>query len=150
VRRNPPHVSYVVNPKMDFADAGTVADHAYWLSGLRLRNASGDAPLGRVDARSEGFGLADPIPKPTRTSPSNQLEGGNLPPLNYSERRKAWGPGRHVTRRNVLHLDVENLARVVVHPARAHLSCNPKLDVTTDGPLALTLAGCGPPRHFAP
>lgn len=29
VRRNPAHVSYVVNPKMDFPAAGTVADHAY-------------------------------------------------------------------------------------------------------------------------
>ena len=51
--------------------------------------------------------------------------------------------------RNVLHLDAENLARVVVHPARAHLSCNPRLDVSTDGPLTLTLAGCGgSPLHF--
>ena len=41
VRRNPPHVSYVVNPKMDFAGARTVADHAYWLSGLRLREFDG-------------------------------------------------------------------------------------------------------------
>ena len=34
VDRDPAHVTYVVNPKMDFPEAGTVADHAYWLSGL--------------------------------------------------------------------------------------------------------------------
>jgi hypothetical protein len=150
VRRDPAHVSYVVNPKMDFAGAGTVADHAYWLSGLRLRSATGGAPLGLLDARSEGFGRGDPSAKPTRTTPSNLLEGGNLPPLNYSERSKAWGPERQAAKRNVLHLDAHNLARVVVHPARAHLSCHPSLDVTTDGPLTLTLAGCGPPLHFGP
>ncbi len=54
---NPPHVTYVVNPTMDFPGAGTVADHAYWLSGLKLRDSGGSAPLGKVDARSEGFGL---------------------------------------------------------------------------------------------
>jgi hypothetical protein len=48
----------------------------------------------------------------------------------------------------VLHIDAENLARVVVHPARARLSCHPQLDVTTDGPLTLTLAGCGRTLSF--
>ncbi len=149
VRRDPPHVSYVVNPTMDFAGAGTVADHAYWLSGLRLRSSTGSAPLGEIDARSEGFGRADAVPRPTRSSPANLLEGGNLPPLNYSERSKAWGPEPSVAARNVLHLDAHNLGRVVVHPSRAHLSCHPRLDVSTDGPLTLTLAGCGgSPIHF--
>ena len=55
VDRNPPHVTYVVNPTMDFPNDGTVADHAYWLSGLKLRDGSGAAPLGQVDARSEGL-----------------------------------------------------------------------------------------------
>jgi Putative esterase len=148
VRRDPPHVSYAVNPTMDFPGAGTVADHAYWLSGLRLRDSTGTAPLGQVDARSQGFGRTDPIPTATRTTPSNQLQGGNLPPLNYSERSKAWGPERTVARKDVLHLDAQNLAQVVVHPARAHLSCDPKLDVSTDGPLSLKLAGCGTSLHF--
>ena len=148
VRRDPPHVSYVVNPKMDFVGAGTVADHAYWLSGLRLRSSDGSARLGQVDARSEGFGRTDPTPKPTRTTPSNLLQGGNLPPLNYSERRKAWGPEEKVGRKDVLRLNAQNLARVVVHPSRAHLSCDATLHVTTDGPLTLRLAGCGAPLHF--
>jgi dienelactone hydrolase len=148
VRRDPPHVSYVVNPKMDFVGADTVADHAYWLSGLRLRSSDGSAPLGQVDARSEGFGRTDPTPKPTRTTPSNLLQGGNLPPLNYSERRKAWGPEEKVGRKDVLRLNAQNVARVVVHPSRAHLSCDATLHVTTDGPLTLRLAGCGAPLHF--
>ena len=50
MRRNPAHVSYVVNPTMDFPDRGTVADHAYWLSGLQLRDGSGATPRGEVDA----------------------------------------------------------------------------------------------------
>jgi hypothetical protein len=39
---------------------------------------------------------------------------------------------------------------VVVHPARARLNCFPQLDVTTDGPLTLGLAGCGRTLQFSP
>jgi Putative esterase/C-terminal binding-module, SLH-like, of glucodextranase len=139
---NPAHVTYVVNPTMDFPAAGTVADHAYWLSGLMLRNSGGNAPLGQVDARSEGFGLIDPAENPTQTYPGT-LEGGNLGPLSYDERRKSWDPPTPTAAHDVLHLDAQNLAQVVVHPGRARLSCHPQLDVTTDGPLTLKLAGCG-------
>ena len=68
VNRNPAHVTYVVNPTMDFPGAGTVADHAYWLSGLKLRDSGGSAPLGQVDARSEGFGRDDPAAEPDPNS----------------------------------------------------------------------------------
>ena len=142
VNRNPAHVTYVVNPTMDFSSAGTVANHAYWLSGLALRDRSGNAPLGRVDARSEGFGLIDPAKNPTQTGPGT-LEGGNLGTMPYNERLKTWDPGTSTTAHQVLHLNAQNLAQVVVHPARARLNCNAHLDVTTDGPLTLTLAGCG-------
>lgn len=146
---NPAHVTYVVNPTMDFPGAGTVADHAYWLSGLKLRDSSGNAPLGKVDARSEGFGLTDPVENPTQTS-TGTLEGGNLGPLPYDERRKGWDAAAATAAHNVLHLDAENLARVVVHPSRARIGCFPQLDVSTDGPLTLVLAGCDRTLHFGP
>jgi hypothetical protein len=38
--RSPPQVSYVVDPREDNAEAGVVADSAYWLSGLRVRDAA--------------------------------------------------------------------------------------------------------------
>jgi hypothetical protein len=148
VDRDPSHISYVVNPTMSFPGVGMVADHAYWLSGLQVRDPSGTEPLAKIDARSAGFGRADPGVDPTQTFPSKQLTGGNLPPLNYSERRKTWGPPPSAPRRDVLHIDAQNTKRVVVHPARAHLSCQASLDVTTDGPLSVTLAGCGITRHF--
>jgi predicted esterase len=146
-RPNPAHVTYVVNPTMDFPGAGTVADHAYWLSGLELRDASGSAPLGRVDARSEGFGEGDPPVNPTQTQPGT-LQGGHFGPLAYVETSKSWGATPQAAVQDVLHLDAENLAEVVVHVRRARLSCDPVLDVTTDGPLSLTLAGCGRTIEF--
>jgi hypothetical protein len=147
VHRNPAHVTYVVNPMMDFRSAGTVADHAYWLSGMKLRDAGGDAPLGQVDARSAGFGRLDPPADPTQSG-GGALTGGNLGAMPFVERSKTWGRAPRARRRDALHLDAQNLARIVVHPRRAGLSCHPTLDVTTDGPLTLRLAGCGRTLHF--
>ena len=147
VDRDPAHVSYVVNPTMDFPDAGTVADHAYWLSGLRLRDGSGAAPLGTIDARSEGFGLGDPPAQATQHT-AGVLTGGNYQAMPYVEQSRSWGaaPSRPVA--DVLHLDAANIAEVTVNPARAHLDCQADLDVTTDGPLTVHLAGCGVDRTF--
>ena len=148
VDRNPPHVTYVVNPSMDFAKDGTVADHAYWLSRLKLRDRAGDAPLGTIDARSEGFGVGDPPVRPT-THTTGTLTGGNIGPLTYAQDERTWGKAPHAPRRDVLHLDVENLRTVTVHLKRARLDCRVDLKVKTDGPLAVTLAGCGRTEHFS-
>jgi len=147
VHRNPAHVTYVVNPAMDFPGAGTVADHAYWLSGLRLRDASGAAPLGEVDARSEGFGRGDPAPRPTRHG-AGVLTGGNLPALAYGEQSRAWSRAPRTPKRDVLHLRATNIAALTVSVRRARLSCHPRLAVQTDGPLSVRLAGCGRTLRF--
>jgi hypothetical protein len=147
VDRNPPHVTYVVNPGMDFPEVGTVADHAYWLSGLRLRDASGDAPLGKVDARSEGFGEDDPPHGATQLG-AGVLTGSNLA-MPYTEESRSWGPAPSAPVRDVLHLDLTNLDRVVVNVARARLDCHPNLDVTTDGPATVRLRGGGCDRELA-
>ncbi|MEK6271844.1 MAG: hypothetical protein AABM42_04265 [Actinomycetota bacterium] len=88
------------------------------------------------------LGLCSAGENPTQTQPGT-LQGGNVGPLPYIEQSKSWSSATQTTARNVLHLDAENLAQVVVHPGRARLSCHPQLDVTTDGPLTLKLAGCG-------
>jgi hypothetical protein len=146
VSRNPAHVTYVVNPTMDFADRGTVADHAYWLSGLRVRDA-GATVRGEVDAVSHGFGSADPESLATANG-AGTLGPGTLGRLPYVERAKDWGPEGAAPRHDVLELRVENLSRVRVHVERARLSCDPRLEVETDGPLAVRLAGCGRTLRF--
>jgi dienelactone hydrolase len=148
VDRNPPHVTYVVNPKMDFGAADGPVDHAYWLSGLRLRNAAGAGPLGTVDVRSEGFGVGDPVPSATETGGGTET-GGNVPAIGYQSLSKTWGPAPSTPVRDRLDIDVKNLKTVTVNVKRARVSCDAFLHVTTDGPVTVRLAGCGQTATFA-
>ena len=141
VDRDPHHVSYVVNPAMDFPGVKSVADHAYWLSGMRLRDPSGGAPLGEVDAISRGFGVTDPEPQATKSG-AGALEGGATGPVAYTEQSKDWGEAGEARPRNVLDITATNLARIKVHPKRAQLSCGAEIEAVTDGPLEVVLAGC--------
>jgi hypothetical protein len=98
-----------------------------------------------VDAVSQGFGRTDPNAKATKDG-TGVLTGGNVGPLTYAEQSKSWGKAPRAPKRDTLQIRATNLALIVVNPARARLDCHAKLDVTTDGPLAVKLAGC---RHRA-
>ncbi|MFL5827359.1 MAG: glucodextranase DOMON-like domain-containing protein [Thermoleophilaceae bacterium] len=147
VDRNPPHVTYVRNPTMDFSHVGTTADHAYWLSEIAVRDNSGSAPRGTIDVRSDGFGVGDAPALPTRHG-GGVLTGGNLPAISYASQSKDWGPVPPRPAANVLHIDAKNIAAVTIDPGRARVNCRATLDVTTDGPLSVTLAGCGRTESF--
>ena len=147
MRRNPAHVSYVVNPTMDFPDRGTVADHAYWLSGLQLRDGSGATPRAEVDAISAAFGEGDPEPGPT-VEGGGTLGPGGQGEIPFRRRSKEWGAAPATAERDLLTLVARNLARVRVHVERARLSCHPRLEVDTDGPLIVKLVGCGRELSF--
>ena len=131
---------------MDFADDGTVADHAYWLGPPppRLRRSGS---LGRDRRGLGGVGKGDPAAKATQHT-AGTLNGGNVGPLTYAETSKGWGPSRSAPKHDALKIDATNLAEATVNVKRARLDCAAKLDVTTDGPLAVRLAGCGRTLHF--
>src|SRR5204863_7747464 len=147
VDRDPPHVTYVVDRRSDFPAAGVVADHAYWLSDLRVRDPASD-PAATVDARSEAFGVGDPKPLGTQSS-AGVLEGGRKGPMAYQRSEQGWSPPPTAARADVLVLDATNLASATIDMRRARLTCAARLEVKTDGPLALRLAGCGETRTFA-
>jgi dienelactone hydrolase len=141
VVRDPAHVTYVRNPTMDFAADGTTADHAYWLSGIVLRNGSGTAPLGSADARSHGFGIGDPAPTATARG-ADSLSGGTFGSLAYTWQRRDWGATPGTARADVLDLTVRNVGELTVHPDRARLSCGAAVRIETDGRVVVHLAGC--------
>jgi pimeloyl-ACP methyl ester carboxylesterase len=141
VNLDPPHVTYAYNPTMDFPADGTTAGHAYWLSGIALRSTAGDPPIGTVDARSLGFGVGDPQPSATMPT-AGALPPGNLGVLAYAGERKAWGPAPAQPVANQLDINATNVSAVTVDPIRAHIGCDAKLDIQSDGPISVTLLGC--------
>ena len=142
VNRDPAHVTYVYNPTMDFSAVGTKADHAYWLAGLTLRNGSGSTPRGTIDVRSDAFGRGDPKASGT-TGGGGALTGGNVPAIGYAEEAQTWGAAPAAPRRNRLDITAQNIRTVSIDAGRARVGCDATLAVKTDGPLTVTLAGCG-------
>lgn len=141
VERNPTHVTYVYNPTMDFPADGTAAGHAYWLYKISLREQSASAPLGRIDVRSEGFGTGDPTPSETQHG-AGVLTGGQIPAIPYTSQSKTWGTAPRAPVLDTLDITASNVSHVSIDAARAKVDCAAHLNVTSDGPLKVTLADC--------
>jgi hypothetical protein len=71
------------------------------------------------------------------------LNGGNHGPMPYVERKQDWGPAPSAAARDVLDITATNISAATIDPARARVSCAAKLNIKSDGPLQVTLAGCG-------
>jgi hypothetical protein len=138
VDSNPAHVTYVLDPSLDTISESR-ADHAYWLSGLTIRSAGS---TGKIDAVSHGFGVGDPPVLPVALG-AGTLNGGSHGPIPYQRRTLDWGPAPAQPKSDRVELTATNLARATLDVPRAGISCSAKIGVTTDGPLQLTLGGCG-------
>ena len=139
---NPPHVTYGLVPAYDFPNAGVVADHAYWLSGLEARDSRKNST---IDVRSEGFGVADPVPSPLSTEPG-VLTGGRFGAMSYVESRVTRSAPAAAPVRDRLEVTASNLATATIDARRARVSCAPELSVKGDGPLDLRIACPKPVR----
>jgi len=149
VVRDPARVTYVLNPKMDFPEVRTVGDHAYWLSGLRVRNAGGEEPRGLIDVRSEGFGVGDPPAGDTRRRGPSALPDTRNFPLTFVRQERSWGAAPRTPVRDRLRIEAANVSRVRVDVRRARVTCGVQLEVTSDGPLTVELDGCNRTLQFA-
>jgi hypothetical protein len=137
VDRNPAHVTYVVDPSTD-TKADSPTDHAYWMSGLTPRTTGSSA---KVDAVSEAFGVGDPPVLPVALT-AGTLDGGSHGPLPYQRRTLDWGAAPAQPKADQLDLTATNLGIVTVDAPRAGLSCNPKINLKSDGPTRVLIGGC--------
>jgi pimeloyl-ACP methyl ester carboxylesterase len=137
VERNPAHVTYVFDPSQD-PKVLSASDHAYWLSGLKLRTAGS---AGTIDVRSLGFGVGDPPVEPVKPS-AGTLNGGSHGPLPYTRRTIDWGATPSATKADELVVTATNLSAVTIDARRARVSCDAKVDKTSDGPLTVTFIDC--------
>jgi hypothetical protein len=138
VDRNPAHVTYVVDPARDSSKYGVVADHAYWLGGLTVRQSGSE---GQIDAISHGFGVGDPTPSGVQPG-TGTLTGGNMGSLAYTSNAQTWGPTPSAPSSDTIDIKATNVATASINVQRANVDCNVNLNLTTDGPIAVTLLGC--------
>jgi hypothetical protein len=156
---NPTRVTYVRNPLMDDASAGLVGDRAYWVSAIETR----DKALGTIDVASDGFGAGPPAAPPVTTENSAIASDGitlgsgydhpdahsALPANPYLREYRHLGPPAPQPAADRLHIVAKNIRTITVDVSRAKVSCGAALDVQTDGPLSVTLLGCGgAPKTF--
>jgi pimeloyl-ACP methyl ester carboxylesterase len=137
VNRNPYHVTYLVDPSTDTISTSP-ANHAYWLSGLTIREAG---KTGKIDAISYASGIGDPPALPVALG-AGALEGGSHGPLHYSSRTLVWGPAPNHPKEDRVDVAATNLSKATLEPRRAGISCTAQINVTSDGPFELTLSGC--------
>jgi len=132
---DPPRVTYVVNPTMDFTRDSEVADHAYWLGGLTVRNGA-TSPRGTIDVRSEAFGVGD--------APASATQfGAGVAATPYTREYKTWGAAPSAPAADTLDITATNVGRVVIDVTRARVSCAPKVNLTSDGPIEVDLVQNG-------
>src|SRR5439155_12354312 len=137
---DPPHVTYALNGMANEAAVGLNADHADWLSGLNVRDSTVSPPIGTIDVFSHGFGVGDPSSTPTQFT-SGQYQGSNGPKP-YDLQAKDWGAAAAIPVANRLDVVAKNISAVTIHPARARVDCSATVNVQSDGPVVVTLAGC--------
>jgi len=138
VNRNPARVTYVVDPSRSRPELSLVGDHAYWVSGLKLRAG---AATGQIDARSRAFGLGDPPVSPTERG-TGTLEGGKLGNLLFERRGRTWGDAPAAPAADRVDIRATGLTEATINVRRARLSCAADVRIESDGPLTVTLAGC--------
>lgn len=157
IEQEPFHVTYVRMPSNDVPEIGLVHNRAYWLSGIELRDETGQAPgaaanpcialtnacyplaRGVIDAVSLGFGKSDPSSTFSLT-PGLTLDAA-VPGI-YIETRRDWSEPGEVPVENRIKIKATNIRTITIHTAAARVGCDVKLDIDSDGPIDIKLLGC--------
>ena len=139
VAADPAHVTYVMNEEMSQDEVGLTADHVYWISAVQVRDSSGALPIGRIDAISRGFGTADPPQTATQTGFG--MWPGTFYPFQYQRENPA--ALLNAALQNRVDLTLANVSQLTIDPVRARIGCDAVIAIASDGPVTVTLAGCG-------
>lgn len=134
VEKNPRRVTYFLAPAQDTV-ALSKANHAYWVSNIKLVNAS---QPGYVDVTSRASGAGDPAVLPVATS-SGTLTGGSHGPLPYVRRNLAWGAAPATPVQDKVEIWANGVTEITIDAARAGLSCSPQI-VFTNTPITVNIA----------
>lgn len=147
VERDPARISYVFSRQMHQPAYGLTSDHAYWLSGITLRDGQDPSARGTVEAVSFALDGATPpvVERSATTGTTPTLIGGA--PVPWVGEEVTWSSPTPGPKADRLTLELGNIRSLTVHAARAGLTCDADIDVISDGPVTVDLAGC--PRRAA-
>lgn len=138
---DPPRVTLAVSDQRNEPLFGFEADHAYWISGVKIRDVSTN--YAKVDVKSFAFGLDDPIPNATvKTLNTDYATGQNISYHNYNKWVRTLNPPVPTTPQDRIDVVATNIKRVVIDPIRAKISCNAIVNVQSDGPISVAIHGC--------
>ncbi|MFG5408628.1 prolyl oligopeptidase family serine peptidase [Piscinibacter sakaiensis] len=138
---NPARVTYVTSDARNQPEYGVVGDHAYWISGLTLRDPA--KFYGKVDVLSHGLGEGAAVPNPTQKSTGSDFASGQTIAYNvYNRWFRTLAAGPAVAKRNEVDITASNVSRLVIDGVRAGVDCQAKLNVNSDGPLEVVIGGC--------
>jgi hypothetical protein len=70
------------------------------------------------------------------------MKGGTLGDQPFDRETKTWGPAPAAPVKNALDITATNVSQVTIDGKRAKVSCHPKLNITSDGPITVTVADC--------
>lgn len=134
VDRNPKHISYFLAPAQDTV-ALSKANHAYWVSNIKLVNPSYP---GYVDVKSLASSSGDPAVLPVATT-NGTLTGGTHGPLPFVRRNLAWGAAPTTAVQDKVEIWANGVSEITIDAARAGLSCSPQITFG-NGPITVNIA----------
>lgn len=139
--KNPAHVTLVSSDALNQPEFGIEANHAYWISGMTIRDPA--KYYGKVDAITHGLGEGDPTPNPTqKTTGADYASGQTISYSTYERWIKTLTPGQPVPARNEVDVTATNVSRLVIDGVRAKLDCAAKINLVSDGPTEVIINGC--------
>ena len=157
----PSHVVYAVNSDMDQPEFGLNTDHAYWLSGVTLRDLNHrlpstpdqraqTPPYGIVDAVSHGMGVGDPVPNPVvKSSGTYNFGVADYPWQKYNAQNVTVSAAPSTPKSDSIDVKTENVASLTIDPKHAGLDCKATINLHSDGPVQVHLLGCAKPHIVA-
>ena len=135
---NPARVVYETHPFHFFPELGLVYDRAYWVSGLEVRDDSGDAAYGGIDVTS--FALAAKLHgDPTSLPQELRFYAPTNDPYHFRGLHRSPTPE---TPANEIRASLRNLAAATLDLDRAAIDTEAfALEIAGDGPTLLALSG---------
>ena len=139
IARDPRRVTYVLNGAMSDARYGLDADHAYWISGLRLADPQAGPPLGTIDVTARAIAEPDARPAAAEQTAGPSLNGS----APYVRVARRWREGEPRPLSNAFTLKASNVTAAALEVRRMNL---PEFgafaaSIETDAPLTLRLLG---------